>query len=95
MTLRVVNIRTCNPPWGQDGDMKIDRTTIFGNPYPLYWESERDRVIKEYEVYLLKSPTLLRNLQILAKAERLGCWCKPKPCHGDVIIKIMKERGLI
>ena len=25
----------------------------------------------------------------------LACWCKPKACHGDVLIKIMKERGLI
>ncbi len=20
-----------------------------------------------------------------------GCWCKPEKCHGDVIIKILKQ----
>lgn len=22
----------------------------------------------------------------------LGCWCKPGPCHGDVLIKLWKEK---
>ena len=22
----------------------------------------------------------------------LGCWCKPSPCHGDILIKLLKER---
>jgi hypothetical protein len=21
----------------------------------------------------------------------LGCWCKPENCHGDVILKLLKE----
>ena len=21
----------------------------------------------------------------------LGCWCKPSPCHGDVLVKLVKE----
>ena len=24
------------------------------------------------------------------KGKILGCWCKPLPCHGDIIIKITK-----
>lgn len=22
----------------------------------------------------------------------LGCWCKPEPCHGDILIKLLKEK---
>lgn len=22
----------------------------------------------------------------------LGCWCKPAPCHGDVLVKLFRER---
>ena len=25
------------------------------------------------------------------KGMELGCWCKPLPCHADVLIKIFKE----
>jgi hypothetical protein len=21
----------------------------------------------------------------------LGCWCYPEPCHGDVLLKLVKE----
>ena len=22
----------------------------------------------------------------------LGCWCKPEACHGDILIKLYKEK---
>ena len=22
--------------------------------------------------------------------KRLGCYCKPKPCHGDVLVELVK-----
>ncbi|MGQ4874517.1 MAG: DUF4326 domain-containing protein [Promethearchaeia archaeon] len=46
----------------------------------------------------------MRNNQFLLsklpelKGKVLGCWCKNRGdgrCHGDIIIKIMKERGII
>lgn len=24
----------------------------------------------------------------------LGCWCKPGPCHGDILIKLIKEKKI-
>ena len=30
------------------------------------------------------------------EGKELGCWCKPSPCHGDILIKLFKERqGLL
>ena len=26
------------------------------------------------------------------EGKELGCWCKPSPCHGDILIKLFKER---
>ena len=23
----------------------------------------------------------------------LGCWCKPNPCHGDVLVKLVQEHN--
>jgi hypothetical protein len=95
MTPIVVNMKTCDPSWGQPGDVRIDRATKWGNPFRLHNEAFRDVVINKYEEYLRANPGLLRDLSLLSGAKRLGCWCKPKACHGDIIIKIMKERGLV
>ena len=26
------------------------------------------------------------------EGKELGCWCKPYLCHGDILIKLFKER---
>ena len=32
--VELINLRNCID-WGRPGDIKIDRTTIFGNPFPI------------------------------------------------------------
>lgn len=27
------------------------------------------------------------------KDKTLACWCKPKACHGDVLVELMGELG--
>lgn len=86
----VVNMRTCIPPWGQDGDVRIDRNTKWGNPYPLHNDTPSNRavVITKYEEWLDAKLELGQlNLDELKGVRRLGCWCKPKQCHGDIIKK--------
>ena len=29
----------------------------------------------------------------IANAKRLGCWCKPKRCHGDFLKKMIDEHN--
>ena len=84
--VEVVNMRTCNPPWGQPGDVKIDRTTKWGNPYPITDTNSRGDVLFKYAWYLtnaIKRGEL--DVSELYGAKRLGCHCKPKKCHGDVL----------
>ncbi len=78
----------------------IGRGSIFGNPYKIGKNGTREEVIKKYEKYLrtvlfgAKKPgkaTLLKAIFYLPEDAVLGCFCKPKPCHGDIIIKIWKE----
>jgi uncharacterized protein DUF4326 len=84
----VVNCKTDNY------DVLIDRTTMWGNPYRIGRDGTREEVIEIYEVFLRQSEYhLMRLPELVGKV--LGCHCKPLPCHGDVIIKIMKEKGLI
>lgn len=92
----VVNMRTCSPPWGQPGDVRIDRRTKWGNIFVMERESDRDAVCYRYSVYLKRQIALGQlDLIELKDAKRLGCWCKPKRCHGDEILKAMQEQGMI
>ncbi len=56
----------------------------------------REEAIARYEADLrLLSQGELREYLTPLAGKVLGCWCHPLPCHGDVIIKLCKELGLI
>jgi hypothetical protein len=64
----------------------IDRTSKWGNPYFMGSESERDAVCNAYERYFKEREARGElNIAELFTAQRLGCWCKPKRCHGDYL----------
>jgi hypothetical protein len=70
-------------------DVYIGRGSIWGNPFRLADtkdDDERARVIEQYEQHLLSQPALMAQLSTLL-GKRLGCFCAPKPCHGDVLKK--------
>lgn len=65
-------------------DVYIGRPGRWGNPYTIGKDGDRDEVIAKFETYLLGRPDLLRDLPSL-KDKRLGCWCSPNRCHGDIL----------
>ena len=68
-------------------DVKIDRTTKWGNPFKITKKMSREDSIIQYENWILKQHSLLLQLPSL-KGKRLGCWCRPDACHGDVLVKL-------
>ena len=89
--VEVINLRTCKD-WGKPGDMKIDRTTKWGNPFVMRIESERDDVCNKYELWLDKQLRQKKlDIKDLKTAKRLGCHCNPKRCHGDYLKKKIEE----
>ena len=74
-------------------DIYIGRGSIWGNPFKIGEDGSREEVIEKYEKWM---PSYLLKLLPLLEGQRLGCWCKPKACHGDVLIKLLlksKERS--
>lgn len=74
-------------------DVYIGRGSVWGNPFShkegttaQYLVSSRQEAIIEFEEYLLNSPDLMEKVKEL-EGKVLGCWCKPKSCHGDVLLK--------
>jgi hypothetical protein len=79
-------------------DVYIGRGSKWGNPWthlPLagtlaeYQVATREDAIDAFERYLLDSELIhdLRELQ----GQILGCYCKPKSCHGDVLARLANQ----
>lgn len=69
-------------------DVYIGRGSPFGNPYVIGRDGTRDEVIEKYKAYFLdrieNDESFRRQVESL-KCKVLGCHCKPKRCHGDII----------
>lgn len=68
--------------------------SIWHNPFVVGVDGERGECVKLYEPYIrtkLESGEIpLSELKKL-KGMRLGCFCKPQDCHGDVLVKLINE----
>lgn len=62
----------------------------WGNPFRIGQHGTREQVIQKYEQWIRKQPELMQAAKKL-KGMRLGCWCSPDGCHGDVLVKISQE----
>ena len=75
-------------------DVYIGRPSKWGNPFVLGADGSRAEVIAKYRDWLMTQPELLSALSEL-QGKTLGCWCAPKPCHGDVLVALANaKKGL-
>jgi hypothetical protein len=74
-------------------DVYIGRPSKWGNLFThlphavkdgMVLVPTREEAIKRYRAWIQTQPELLKSLPAL-KGKTLGCWCKPKECHGDVL----------
>ena len=82
MSTSVVNIKN-----NEDYDVYIGRPSKWGNPFVIGIHGSRIEVIQKYLNWILEQPLLLSSLQEL-KSQRLGCYCSPTLCHGNVLAKL-------
>lgn len=73
-------------------DIYIGRGSKWGNPFKIGHHDNREQVIAKYARYLSTRPELLAVLPELA-GKRLGCFCKPQACHGDVLVELIHNPG--
>lgn len=69
----------------QEGGTLVDRSTKWGNPFKLDAHS-RDEAVALYEEYLATSG-LAADLHEL-EGQDLACWCAPRPCHADILLRL-------
>lgn len=69
-------------------DIYIGRPGRWGNPFEIRTHGTREEVIEKYRDYIMSDPKTIEEIRSTLKGKILGCWCKPKPCHGDVLAEI-------
>ena len=81
-------------------DVYIGRPSKWGNPFThindgktmaKFVVGSRNEAIERYREWITEGEgkPLLNDLNEL-KGKKLGCWCKPKSCHGDVLVELVK-----
>ncbi len=70
-----------------DYDVRIDRGSKWGNPFHIGDDGTREEVIQKYREWISNQPNLLKEIKHL-RGKRLGCWCHPNTCHGDVLVEL-------
>jgi hypothetical protein len=65
----------------------IGRPSKWGNPFVVGRDGTREQVIERYEAWLLENEELMAALAQL-RGKVLGCWCAPRACHGDVLVRL-------
>jgi predicted glycosyltransferase involved in capsule biosynthesis len=81
---RVVNL------YKEKYDVHIGRGSIWGNPFIIGKHGNRKQVIEKYKNYILNDTYLMSQLYTL-KGKVLGCFCKPKECHGDILVELVEK----
>lgn len=70
----------------------IGRPSKWGNPFIIGQDGTREQVIQKYKDWITTGAGkhLLSRLNEL-KGKQLGCYCKPLPCHGDVLVELISS----
>lgn len=103
----VVRIQRKNGKVVQDYDVYIGRRCEQGgwnlpqskwaNPFPVEpprTSEQQQAAVDKYRAWIHTQPQLLKDLVEL-KGKRLGCWCKPLPCHGDVLAELANDQNSV
>lgn len=62
----------------------------WANPFSVK-KYGRNKCLELYESYINNNTDLYNSLDEL-KGKHLGCWCYPEKCHGDILIKLYKNK---
>lgn len=80
-------------------DVYIGRGSKWGNPFthlPVgntlaqHQVATREQAIEAYRLWITigEGKYLLNHLEEL-RGKRLGCYCKPLSCHGDILVELL------
>lgn len=93
---RVINIKD-DKSYSDDSNKYeyIGRGSYWGNPYSMFDSENDDRedVLRKFEYDFSQDLFLNKKKDEVYKlaGKRLGCFCKPKACHGDILANFLNS----
>ena len=93
MEPKVLNIKRIKGSWPEN-TVRVDRRSLWGNPFVMRndSEAERKRVCDAFEEMAANwLPETIAALKKDLKGKSLACWCTPKRCHADTLLRIANE----
>ena len=98
MEIVIRNLRFNKPC--EEWQVRVDRSSVLGNPFYMASEAQRNEVCDKYDAYFKEKvasgdEAFMNELRRLYKiAKRFGklelyCWCFPKRCHAETIKKFL------
>lgn len=94
---RVLNIKRETQYKGIKSNLSyeyIGRGSYWGNPYSMHENGDdREEVIRKFKYDFDTNKMLNREKSEVFKlaGKRLGCFCKPEACHGDVLADFLNS----
>ena len=85
---KVYNRKTDKLP---DDSVYVGRPSIFGNPFRIGRDGDRQQVVEKYRLYVQKNPNLVARAKAELRGKDLTCFCAPLACHADVLLEIANE----
>lgn len=94
-TPRVLNRRTdAIPPAaayiGRPSEWGNDFTHLSGRTLARFKVNSVEEAVAAYRGWIVQQPELMAALHEL-RGKDLVCWCKPGPCHGDVLLELAND----
>jgi hypothetical protein len=73
-------------------DIYIGRPSPWGNPFIVGRDGDRVECVLRHSAFILgPEGGYLREHVVELAGHTLGCWCHPRPCHGDILAKLAQE----
>jgi len=98
--IKIMNLRVQRPR--RDHEVRVDRTSILGNPYNVNKDMPRDKSCDQYELWFENqmqhsgafNAALEELVDIYEEHGRLNlyCWCAPLRCHAETIKHWLERR---
>jgi len=85
--MKVVNLKK------EKYEVYVGRGSMWGNSFKIGVDGNREDVIEKYKKELwmkMQDPEFCKIMLRELDGKVLGCYCKPLPCHGDVLISAIE-----
>lgn len=80
---------------GEDAKERFPKkNSKWANPYKVGKNLSREEALEKYEIYIrekIETGEISKEEILELSGKNLGCWCKPDGCHGDILVKLIKE----